>query len=98
MEKFLGVSPEIQIDVPVVKYVPRGTNIAKFHIRAGCPEVRQHALGQAGTPVLLAENLDRNTLRHAPQQVERLYIQVIIHNQHRLFCHAVDLRVGDIVL
>ncbi len=90
--------PEIQVNVPVVEHVPRGVNIVKFSIRAGCPEVRQHVFGQAGAPVLLAENLDRNTLRHAPQQVERLYIQVIIHNQHRLFCHAVDLRVGDIVL
>ncbi len=98
MEKLLAVGPEIQIDVPVVKYVPRGANIAKFHIRAGSPEVRQHALGQAGTPVLFAENLDRNTLRHAPQQIECLYIQVVIYNQHRLLRQAVNLCVGDIGL
>lgn len=66
--------PEIQVNVPVVEHVPRGVNIVKFNIRAGFPEVRQHVFGQAGAPVLLAENLDRNTLRHAPQQVERLYI------------------------
>ena len=81
-----------------MEQVPRGTNIAKFNIRTGCPEVRQHALGQAGTPVLLAENLDRNILRHAPQQIERLYIQIVIYNQHRLFSHAVNLCVGDIGL
>lgn len=56
METLLADGPEIQIDVPVVEQVPRGTNIAKFHIRAGSPDVRQHALGQTGTPVLLAEN------------------------------------------
>lgn len=98
MEKFFAVGPEIQIDVPVMKHVPRGANIVKFHIRAGGPEVRQHALGQAGTPVLLAENLDRNALRHAPQQIERLYIQIVIYNQYRLFSHAVNLRVGDVGL
>ena len=98
VEKLLAVGSEIQIDVPVVKHVPRGAYIAKFNIRTGCPEVRQHALGQAGSPVLLAENLDRNVLRHAPQQVERLYIQVVIYNQHRLLRHAVNLRIGDICL
>ena len=58
MEELLAVGPEIQIDVPVVEHVSRGTNIAKFNIRAGSPEVRQHAFGQASAPVLLAENLD----------------------------------------
>lgn len=74
MEKLLAGSPEIQIDVSVMEHVPRGSNIAKFHIRAGGPEVRQHAPGQAGTAVLFAENLDKDTLRHASQQVEGLYI------------------------
>ena len=50
MEKFLAVGPEIQVNVPVVEHVPRGMNIVKFNIRAGCPEVHQHVFGQAGAP------------------------------------------------
>ena len=74
MEKFLADGPEIQVDVSVMERIPRGANIVKLHIRAGGPEVCQHAPGQAGTTVLFAENLDRDSLRHAPQQVESLYI------------------------
>ena len=74
MEKLLVDGPKIQVDVSVVEYVPCGANIVKLHIRAGCLEVRQHAPGQAGTTVLFAENLDRDSLRHASQQVESLYI------------------------
>ena len=85
MEKFLADGPEIQVDVSVVEYVPCGTNFVKFHIRAGGPEVCQHAPGQAGTTVLFAENLDRDTLRHAAQQVESLYIQVVAWLRHAFF-------------
>lgn len=53
VEKLLAVGSEIQIDVPVVKHVPRCAT------------------------VLFAENLDRNALRYAPQQIKRLYIQQI---------------------
>lgn len=74
MEKLLAGGPKIQVDVSVMERIPRGANIVKLHIRAGCLEVRQHAPGQAGTTVLFAENLDRDTLRHAAQQVEGLYI------------------------
>ena len=85
MEKLLAGGPKIQVDVSVVEYVPCGTNIVKFHIRAGGPEVCQHAPGQAGTTVLFAENLDRDTLRHAAQQVESLYIQVVAWLRHAFF-------------
>ena len=85
MEKLLVDGPKIQVDVSVVEYVPCGANIVKLHIRAGCLEVCQHARCQAGTTVLFAENLDRDSLRHASQQVESLYIQVVAWLRHAFF-------------